>query len=327
MAEIAADPPPTSGPARATPGRWRGALTALSVSVMLVLVGTAACTERATPKETVESLRAKSPTLRDKARLRIGVREDVPYMFYLDPATKERSGFEIEIAKELAKELGYREDRIDWVPIRTLPERIAVLQNNRADMVMANFSMNPEREALVDFAGPYQIVPQAVLVRRDRRKPLETIADLRAAGVRVCTTTGSTSEAALAAKKIESEPVDTNADCMNGMTAGRYDAFSTDLPILAGLMQADKDTFEILEMAIADSNERIGAAVPNGDTAMRSLVAYFLDRWQKESTVASPWLRAYDATIGPLLDPKYRSQPLVENPPVLADYDSKAPQG
>jgi glutamate transport system substrate-binding protein len=138
---------------------WRKSITAVSVTLPLVLVGAAACTEQATPKETVESLGAKSPTLTNKARIRIAVRDDVPYMFYVDPQTKERSGLEIEIATAMAQELGYPEDGVDRIAVRTLPERLDVLSQNRADLVVANFSITPEREQLVDFAGPYLLVP------------------------------------------------------------------------------------------------------------------------------------------------------------------------
>jgi glutamate transport system substrate-binding protein len=272
-------------------------------------------------------LRAKSPTLRDKARLRIGIREGVPLMGYRDPKTGVRSGFDVELATALARELGYTGDRVEWVTLTTVSDRIAALQDNRADMVLANLSMTREREELVDFAGPYMLVPQAVMVRRDRAKPLGTIADLRAPGVRVCTGTGSTSEKALTAKGITPDPVDTNTQCMEGMRSKKYDAYSTDLPILAGFVLGEKDTFEILEMAIADYSERIGIALPNGDSALRALIAHFLNRWQKGPPAASPWLLAFDRTIGQALDRKYRSQPLVDDPPQLADYDSKAPQG
>jgi ABC-type amino acid transport/signal transduction systems, periplasmic component/domain len=308
------------------------------VTVLVVLGGVAACTEHTTPKESVESLRQKSSTLRrtvDRhSHLRIAVWEDVPYMFFRDPVTNVRSGFEIEIAKAIADGLGFDEDRIDWVTIRNLPDRQSILGEDRADMVVAAFSITDERKKYVEFAGPYMLVPQAVLVRRDRKKPLETITDLRAPDVHVCTTTGSTSEGALKGKGITPDPVDTNADCMAGMKSGKYDAFSTDLPILAGMQRKAKedakgqDAFEILDLTIADANERIGIAVPHGDTAMSGLVAYFLNLWQTGPPGASPWLRAYDSTVGPMLDARrYRFQPRVEDPtpPDLADYDSKAP--
>ena len=311
---------------------WRRALTASSVAVAVLLAGAAACAGRQNPKETVDSLREKSPTLRavgKRAKIRIAVREDVPYMFFRQPDGR-RTGFEIEIARALATELGFAEERIEWVPIRTLPDRLAVLQQNRAEMVVANFSMTREREELVDFAGPYQLVPQQVLARRDRTKRLATIADLRRKDVHVCTTTGSTSETELRRKGITPEPVDTNTQCMEGLQDGTYDAFSTDLPILAGLARADqvetgKDTFELLDLAIADKPEKIGVAVPNNDWAMRDVVAWYLHRWQTGDP-KSRWQHAYEQTIGPYLGPEYGSQPHLDNPPDLADYDSKAPR-
>jgi glutamate transport system substrate-binding protein len=298
------------------------------VTVLLGLVGAAACSERTDPPETVDSLREQSSTLRDRERLRIGVRDDLPLVSHRDPATREYSGFEIEIAKSVAQELGYQEDRIDWIPITNLPERLTVIANGTADMVVANISITEEREKDVAFAGPYQLVPQAVMVPRNRTKPLETIADLRVEGVRVCTTTGSTSENALAGHRIETEPVDAHRQCMEGMRSGRYDAYSTDLPILAGFLgetDAGTEAFEILELAVAERAERIGIAVPKGDRAMRDLIAYFLDRWRSGPEGANPWLLAYDRTIGPLLDPKHRAQPLVDGVPELADFDSRAP--
>jgi glutamate transport system substrate-binding protein len=308
-----------------TATRWRKALTAVSVSLMLVLVGVAACVkDTVPPKKTVESLRAESPTLKDKTSLRIVVRDAVPLMGYRDPDTGVYSGFEIEIAKAIAGELGFTEDKINWVTTDNLIERQTFLQTGRADMTIASFSITDERERYVNFAGPYLLVPQAVLALRDRKKALDTIADLRAKDVRVCTTTGSTAEKALIAKGITPDPVDRHQQCVEGLKSGKYDAFSTDLTILAGFQSADAEKLEILGMTIADNPERLGIAVPENDTALRDLIAYFLNRWRTQE--GNPWLLAYDHTIGGHLAPKYRSQPLVEHAPDLVDYDTKAPK-
>src|SRR5262249_44705739 len=151
---------------------------------------------------------------------------------YRDPKSGVRSGFEIELATALARELGYTESRIDWVTVTSVSDRLAAIQNNKADLGLANLSMTKERDGFGDMAGPYLLVPQAVMVRRDRTKHLETITDLRASNVHVCTGTGSTSEKALIAKGITPDPVDTNDKCMAGLKSGKYDAYSTDLPIL-----------------------------------------------------------------------------------------------
>lgn len=310
------------------PGFWRAALTAVSATILFVFVGAVACARQVEPKETVESLRAGSPTLRDKTRWRIAVRDSLPLISYRDRATGKFSGFDIEIAKAVASELGFDEEKIDWVVVSNNTERLSFVQNGNVDMTVAALTMTPEREQLVDFAGPYLLVPQAMLVRRQRTKPLDTIADLRPKDVRVCTLTSSTSALALQAKGITPEPVNTHNQCMEGMRSGKYDAYSTDLTILIGFLsnKSDYEKFEISDLAIADTVERIGVATPNSDESLRKLISYILERWRTGPKESSPWLHAYDRTIGSLLDAKYRSQPLVDNPPNLADYDSKVPR-
>uniref|UniRef100_UPI003671C1C8 transporter substrate-binding domain-containing protein n=1 Tax=Plantactinospora solaniradicis TaxID=1723736 RepID=UPI003671C1C8 len=288
--------------------------------VFLALGGVAACVEQNDPKRTVESLREKSPTLRDKVRLRVGVRETLPYLSFRDPNTGVRSGFEIEIAKALAADLGFSEERIDWVTVTNVQNRMHVLQANQADMVVASLTMLADRP--VDFAGPYQLVPQAVMVNKQHTKRIDTVTDLRAPDIIVCTGIGSTSSQALEAKGIRLELVNDREQCIEGMKSGRYDAFSSDLPILASIVATNANRFEILSLIVADAEERIGVAVPKGDTALRDLIAYFLNRWL-HGPQPSPWLLAYDRTIGPYLDARFRSQPLVDNPPQLVDYDSK----
>lgn len=311
-----------------SPPSLRRALTAASATVMLALVGAVACTQDAKPNETVESLRAGSPTLRDKTRWRIVVRHTLPLLGYRDRATGEYNGFDIEIAKAVAAELGFDESKIDWVNFSTNDERLTLLQNGTADMTVATLAITDEREKLVDFAGPYLLVPQAVLLRKRRTKTLDTIADLRSKDVRVCALIGSTSARALETKGIIPEHVNNHDKCMEGMRSGRYDAYSTDLTILLGFLsdKSNFEAFEISELAVADTVERIGIGLPNNDENLRKLVSYIMERWRTGPKESSPWLRAYDRTIGPLLDLKYRSQPLVDNPPKLADYDSKVPR-
>jgi glutamate transport system substrate-binding protein len=310
------------------PRSWRATFTALNAAILFVFVGMVACAQQAKPEETVESLRAASSTLRDKTRWRIAVRDNLPLLSSRDRTTGKYSGFDIEIAKEVASELGFDEERIDWVVVSNNAERLSFLQNGNVDMTVATLAITPEREALVDLAGPYLLVPQAMMVPKQRTKPLDTIADLRAKDVRVCTLTASTSALALQAKGIVPEPVNTHNICMEGMRSGKYDAYSTDLTILVGYLSDKTDfaRFEISDLVIADSVERIGIATPNSDESLRKLISYILERWRTGSKESSPWLHAYDRTIGPLLDRKYRSQPLVDNPPSLADYDSKAPR-
>lgn len=330
MPDVATPSSPRSNPPPV--GLWRRTVTTISVLTLLGLTVIAACNQD--PALTVDKLRAESKTLQEIAsrdgKLRIAVFDNVPYISYFNRDTGKYEGFEIEIARALAAKLGFEENRIQWVSIGDLPDRRSILSGNQVDMVVASFSMTKERREDVAFAGPYLLVPQAVLVHRDTAKPISTIEDMRG-DARVCTTTGSTSEKALKKQRVYALPVDESSQCMAGMRSRKYDAFSADLPILAALDRVDEeksnqDRFKILDLAIADTDEKIGVAVAKDDLALRDLLAYFLHRWQTGPEVVSPWLRAYDSTIGPLLPPEYRSQPDVEDPPDLVDHDSKAPQ-
>jgi glutamate transport system substrate-binding protein len=326
------------------PAPWRKGVTTICVFALFALSTVAACTHNdESKKPAVDEVKAESGTLSDiraeDRRLRIAVWDNVPYISYMDPRTKEYRGFDIDIARAIAADLDFRESMIEWVSLADLSDRLSVLKADKADLVVASFSMTSDRLVDVTFAGPYLVVPQAVLVPRGRSDELNTIAELKTAGVTVCTTTGSTSEEVLKSRGINYDPQDTNADCMKGMRDGDYEAFSTDRHILAAFDQDDEDSsgedrFEIVETAIAKGDENIGIAVPKDDEALHTLVTHYLYCWKlKEREGGSPWIRAYEKSLAPLLPdtpqphvdkPKY---PDVDKPPYLADHECMAPQG
>lgn len=324
------------------PAPWRKTVTTVSVFSLLLLSVVAACNHNKGPERpTVDEVRGNSGTLNsikvEQRKIRIGVWNNVPYISYWDPKAKEFRGFDVDIARAIAADLGFREEMIEWVSLADLPDRRSALRADNADMVVASFSMTAERSADVTFAGPYLVVPQAVLVPKDRITELDTIRDLSEPGVTVCTTTGSTSEEVLEKRDIEYYPQDTNALCMDGMRSGEYDGFSTDLHLLAAYDREDEDNtgqdrFVVLETAIAGEDEKLGVAVPKGDAAMSALVTHFLSCWKSKKD-GSPWVRAYDKWLGALVP--YIRQPNVDAPnypgvgaqPYLADAECTAARG
>lgn len=306
---------------------WRRLLTAVMVAVLMVLVGAAACAEQQEKKVTREWLRANSPTLRGKTRIRIGVREDLPYIGYRNEKG-EPAGFDIEIAKALAKELGF-DNEIDWKSSKDLPDRLSAVERGEVDIAIANISMTEERKEQVLFVGPYLVIPLAMMVRSDEADQLNSINDIKSERMQVCTTTGSAAEKTLRAKDLDEDlelvTFNTNDECMKWIEKRKSRAFVNDLHVLTGLREksAKKDELAILDFAIGDAEERIGIAVPGNDELLRDLLLSYLDEWQRKSE-GSPWLKAYDNTLGQLklIDGKYRSQPRV-NAPQLA---TKAPR-
>src|SRR5450830_2031860 len=64
------------------------------------------------------------------------------------------TGSDVETADLFAKDLGVK---LEIVPV-TNAARIPTLQANRADVVIADLSITPERAKVIDFSIPYAVI-------------------------------------------------------------------------------------------------------------------------------------------------------------------------
>lgn len=120
--------------------------------------------------------------------LRVGAKEDQPYLGEKDPATGIYSGFDIEIARMMAASLGFDPKTIRFKTIASA-NRETALQNGQIDYYVGTYTINDMRKKLVGFAGPYYMAGQGLLVRTDE-DDIHGPQDL--AGKTVCSATGST---------------------------------------------------------------------------------------------------------------------------------------
>ncbi|NLE97113.1 MAG: transporter substrate-binding domain-containing protein, partial [Propionibacterium sp.] len=78
----------------------------------------------------------------------------------------EMSGYDVDVAIAVAEKLGYSEDQIEWHESPT-PQRETMLEAGTVDMIVATYSITDSRKERVDFAGPYLVAGQDLLVRTD----------------------------------------------------------------------------------------------------------------------------------------------------------------
>jgi len=97
-----------------------------------------------------------------------------PFEFIGGEAGNEVVGFDVEIAKEIAKDLG-KELKIEDMEFDTL---LTALNANKIDFVLAGMTINPKRAESVNFSEPYYEATQAVIVRKDQ-SAIKTIKDLK----------------------------------------------------------------------------------------------------------------------------------------------------
>lgn len=197
----------------------------------------------------------------DKEKLRIGVPEDYPLISEPDE-NGDYVGFDIQVAEYIAEYLGAE---AEFVPIDAA-QRITYLQEERVDLVLAAFSITPDRKQQIDFAGPYVLESFNVMVRGDDDS-IATLADLE--GKSMCETRGSNVYRRIGIEhgiNVTPFEVDSYPDCLDSLAGGEVDAIATDEFILAGLAHSRPELgLEILDIRF--SNERIGVGMQTGDTA------------------------------------------------------------
>ncbi|GAA2172054.1 glutamate ABC transporter substrate-binding protein [Arthrobacter parietis] len=190
--------------------------------------------------------------------VRIGIKFDQPGLGFDEGG--EYTGFDVDVAKYVAGELGYSEDQIEWVEAPSA-NRENMLANEQVDMIFATYSITDTRKETVDFAGPYFIAGQDLLVPAD--SDISGPEDLE--GKNLCSVTGSTS-----ATKIKEEYPGVNlveqpgyAECVSVMASGAIDAVTTDDIILAGLAaNAESGDFKVVGNTF--SEERYGVGLTKG---------------------------------------------------------------
>lgn len=218
--------------------------------------------------------------------IRIGIKFDQPGLGFDEGDTY--SGFDVDVAKYVAGELGFTEEQIEWVEAPSA-NRENMLSNEQVDMIFATYSITDTRKETVDFAGPYFIAGQDLLVPAD--SDITGPEDLD--GKNLCSVTGSTS-----ATNIQEEVPGVNlveqpgyAECVSVMASGAIDAVTTDDIILAGLAaNAEGGDFKVVGNTF--SEERYGVGLPKGSDRCEDINAA-IEKMIEEGA----WQEALDANL------------------------------
>jgi glutamate transport system substrate-binding protein len=132
-------------------------------------------------------------------------------------------------------------------------------------MIVATYSITDSRKEKVDFAGPYFIAGQDLLVRQDD----DSITGPESLdGKRLCSVTGSTS-----AQNVKEEVPGVNlqefgtySECVSALVSNAVDALTTDDTILAGYAAQDQYQGQLKVVGAPFSEELYGIGIQKGDT-------------------------------------------------------------
>ncbi len=174
--------------------------------------------------------------IRQRGRLIVGIDQNTNLMSFRDPVSGELTGFDVDIAREVARDLLGDPGKVDF-HLLTSPERITALQDGTVDIVVKAMTITCARAEQIAFSTVYFDAHQRLLVPKD--SPIRGPAEL--AGKRVCSQVDTTSLATVArvAPAAVLLAVQNWDDCLVALQQGQTDAVSTDDSILAGMAVQD----------------------------------------------------------------------------------------
>lgn len=222
-------------------------------------------------------------SLNEAGSITIGTKFDQPLFGLMGPSG-EPEGFDVEIGKIIAADLGIEAGNIDWVETVSA-NREPFIENGQVDIVIATYTINDERKEVVSFAGPYYEAGQDLLVLEGNPDGIEGIEDVK--GEKVCSATGSTSADNLRAEGVEVLETDTYSNCLEPLRSGEVVAVSTDNVILAGLADQNEGEFEVIENPFTSEPYGIGLALD--DTEFRNFINDTLEASYEDGRWAEAW--------------------------------------
>jgi glutamate transport system substrate-binding protein len=221
----------------------------------------------------------------------IGTKFDQPGLGLKNP-DGTMSGFDVDVATFVAGELGYTPEQIEWVEAPSA-QRENLISNGQVQFIAATYSITDARKEKVDFAGPYLITGQSLLVRADNTDI--TGAPSLENGKRLCSVSGSTP-----AQKIKDEyagvqlqQYDTYSACIEALRNNAVDAVTTDEVILAGYAAQSPGDFKIVGDTF--SEERYGIGLKKDDSELRTQINDAIEKMEADGA----WKEAFDKNLGP----------------------------
>jgi glutamate transport system substrate-binding protein len=228
--------------------------------------------------------------LKEAGTVTVGTKFDQP-LFGLKNLEGNPEGFDVEIAKLIAGEMGIAADKVKFIEAVSA-NREPFIQQGKVDFVVATYTINDKRKEVVDFAGPYYEAGQDIMVAKGNPEGIGGPDDL--AGKKVCSVTGSTPAENIRTNYPDADltEFDVYSKCAEALKNGQVQAVTTDNVILLGLISQDEESFELVGEPF--TKEPYGIGLKKGDTEFRN----FINDTLQKAFDDGRWLAAWDATAG-----------------------------
>ena len=292
--------------------RMRIALVAAAAASALALAGCAGGGGEATEEPTAEPAPTfeAGTTMADLAEagtITVGTKFDQP-LFGLVGPDGVPVGFDVEIAKIIANELGLTNDQIEFSESPSAV-REQVIEQGTVDIVVATYTINDTRKQRISFAGPYYEAGQTIMVRNNE-SDITGPDSFKTTNKKVCSVTNST-PANNIKKYLSNEGqqlvlFDTYQKCVDALSGNQVDAVTTDNVILLGFISKNEGKFKLAGDTF--TKEPYGVGLKKDDTDFRNFINDTLEKANQDGRYKKAW----DNTAGKIPNAKLPSMPTID---------------
>lgn len=205
--------------------------------------------------------------IKERGKLVVGVKFDTKLFGLKDPSSGEVQGFDVDMAKAIAKKILGDETKLELKEV-TSKTRMPMLNNGEIDLIIATMTITEERKKEVDFSNVYFNAGQSLLVKKGSSiRSIENVTkDRKVLGVK-----GSTS-----IKNIEErvdglrvQQYENYQEAFTALRAGQGEVLTTDNAILFGMVQQDPN-YEVVGGTFTD--EPYGMAIKKGESGLVEII-------------------------------------------------------
>ncbi len=241
------------------------------------------------------------PHIMERGRIIVGVDQSQNLLSFRDSVTGELEGFEVDLAREIARDIFGDPELVDFRFVESA-NRASALENHEVDIIIRTMTVTRTRQQEVAFSSPYLTTDSRLLVMSN--SAITGVAQLP--GRTVCVTDGSTALEKARIHAPQSRILKTRswADCLVALQQNQADAILSDDTILSGIAAQDPYT-KIVGESLAAESYAVAAAHSdehlNTDGLVRQVNAT-IERVRADGTwwrLYDRWFAVYLATSGP----------------------------
>ncbi|MDO4760643.1 MAG: transporter substrate-binding domain-containing protein [Corynebacterium sp.] len=242
------------------------------------------------------------PHIVERGRLIVGVDQSQNLLSFRDPTSGHLHGFEVDIAREIARDIFGDPNKIEFRYIDS-SNWVLALEKNHIDVAMRTISITRNRQDQVFFSTPYFTGNTRMLV--DKSSHILTLDDVD--GHPICVTDTSTGAAHARARAPHSDlvVVKSSADCLITLQQNQAKAVITDDTILSGMAAQDPSTIIVGE-SLNKEHYGIAIAKPGRRHPTEGLIRQVNATLERIFTDGT-WQHSFDAWLGDYLP--YQSPP------------------